>query len=105
KSGWGERSPARVMLREPLTATQKLTVIQMRKPSKAEVWRALMGAVTFRPSMSKIVVAVDEDIDPENMDALFWAVGYRSHPHRDVQITRATDIVHAPRHDDRGSAD
>ena len=54
------------MLHEPLTATQKLTVIQMRKPSQAEVWRALMGAVAFRPSMSKIVIAVDEDIDPEN---------------------------------------
>jgi hypothetical protein len=61
--------------------------------------------VAFRPSMSKIVIAVDEDIDPENMDAVFWALGYRSQPHRDVQIIRGTDIGHAPRHDARGSAD
>jgi 4-hydroxy-3-polyprenylbenzoate decarboxylase len=88
-----------------LTATQKLTVVQMRKPTKAEVWRALMGAVAFRPSMSKIVIAVDEDIDPENLDAVFWALGYRSQPHRDVQIIRGMDIGHAPRHDERGSAD
>jgi UbiD family decarboxylase len=105
KNVLGVKSVIRVMLHEPLTATQKLTVIQMRKPSQAEVWRALMGAVAFRPSMSKIVIAVDEDIDPENMDAVFWALGYRSQPHRDVQIIRGTDVGHAPRHDARGSAD
>ncbi|HEY7557840.1 MAG TPA: UbiD family decarboxylase [Candidatus Binatia bacterium] len=105
KNALGVKCVMRVMLHEPLTATQKLTVIQMRKPSRAEVWRALMGAVVFRPSMSKIVIAVDEDIDPENMDAVFWALGYRSQPHRDVQIIRGTDIGHAPRHDARGSAD
>jgi len=105
KNTLGVKCVMRVMLHEPLTATQKLTVIQMRKPSRAEVWRALMGAVAFRPSMSKIVIAVDEDIDPENMDAVFWALGYRSQPHRDVQIIRGTDIGHAPRHDARGSAD
>ena len=105
KNALGVKSVMRVMLHEPLTATQKLTVIQMRKPARAEVWRAMMGAVAFRPSMSKIVIAVDEDIDPENMDAVFWALGYRSQPHRDVQIIRGTDIGHAPRHDARGSAD
>jgi UbiD family decarboxylase len=105
KNALGVKCVTRVMLHEPLTATQKLTVIQMRKPSRAEVWRAMMGAVAFRPSMSKIVIAVDEDIDPENMDAVFWALGYRSQPHRDVQIIRGTDIGHAPRHDTRGSAD
>ncbi len=105
KNTLGVKCVTRVMLHEPLTATQKLTVIQMRKPSRAEVWRALMGAVVFRPSMSKIVIAVDEDIDPENLDAIFWALGYRSQPHCDVQIIRGTDVGHAPRHDARGSAD
>jgi 4-hydroxy-3-polyprenylbenzoate decarboxylase len=105
KNALGIKSVNRVMLHEPLTATQKLTVIQLRKPSQAEVWRALMAAVTFRPSMSKIVIAVDEDIDPENLDAVFWALGYRSQPHRDVQIIRGTDVGHAPRHDARGAAD
>ena len=88
KNVLGVKCVTRVMLHEPLTATQKLTVIQMSKPTPAEVWRALMGAVAFRPSMSKIVIAVDEDIDPENLDAVFWALGYRSQPHRDVQIIR-----------------
>ena len=104
RNGIGVKSVVRVMLHEPLTATQKLTIIQMRKPAPAEVWRALMGAVAFRPSMSKIVIAVDEDIDPDNLDAVFWAMGYRSKPHRDVQIMQGTDVGHAPRHDARGSA-
>jgi UbiD family decarboxylase len=105
KNVLGIKSVIRVMLHEPLTATQKLTVIQMRNPTQAEVWRALIASVTFRPSMSKIVIAVDEDIDPENLDAVFWALGYRSQPHRDVQIIRGTDVGHAPRHDARGAAD
>jgi 4-hydroxy-3-polyprenylbenzoate decarboxylase len=101
----GVKSVIRVVLHEPLTATQKLTIVQLRRPTRAEVWRAMMGAVTFRPSMSKIVIAVDEDIDPDNLDAVFWALGYRSKPHEDVQILRGTDVGHAPRHDARGSAD
>lgn len=105
KNGIGVKSVLRVVLHEPLTALQKLTIIQMRRPSQAEVWRAMMGAVTFRPSMSKIVIAVDEDIDPENLDAVFWALGYRSRPHEDVRILRGTDVGHAPRHDQRGAAD
>ena len=29
------------------------------------------------------MIAVDEDIDPENADALFWAMSYRCNPHID----------------------
>ena len=105
RNSLGIKSVARVAFHEPLTALQKVTIIQMRRPSRAEVWRALMAAVTFRPSMSKIVIAVDEDIDPDNLDAVFWALSYRSRPHEDVQILRGTDVGHAPRHDVRGSAD
>lgn len=105
RNGIGIKSVSRVVFHEPLTALQKLTIVQMRAPSRAEVWRALMGAVAFRPSMSKIVIAVDEDIDPENPDAVLWALAYRSRPHEDVQILRGTDVGHAPRHDTRGSAD
>jgi 4-hydroxy-3-polyprenylbenzoate decarboxylase len=105
RNGIGVKSVVRVAFHEPLTAIMKVTIVQMRKPSRADVWRALMGAISFRPAMSKIVIAVDEDIDPENLDAVFWALSYRSKPHEDVQIFRGTDVGHAPRHDIRGSAD
>lgn len=100
----GIKSVTHVALHEPLTSVQKVTVIQMKKPNEADVWRALIGAVAFKPAMSKIVIAVDDDIDPDNPDAVFWAIGYRSRPHADMQIIKGTDWGHAPRHDARGSA-
>src|SRR5690606_42129500 len=54
-------------------------------------------------SLFRSVIAVDEDIDPDNLDAVFWAMGYRSNPLKDVQIMPNIDIGHAPRHDERGS--
>jgi 4-hydroxy-3-polyprenylbenzoate decarboxylase len=99
----GVKSVVRVALHEPLTSLQKVTVVQFRNPQPADVWRALMAAVCFRPAMSKIVVAVDEDIDPEDPDAVWWAMGYRSRPQRDVQIFHGTDVGHGPRHDVRGT--
>jgi UbiD family decarboxylase len=100
----GVKSVVRVALHEPLTSLQKVTVVQFRKPTPADVWRALMAAVVFRPAMSKIVVAVDEDIDPEDPDAVWWAMGYRSRPQRDVQIFHGMDVGHGPRHDERGTS-
>ena len=59
-------SVLRVEMHEPLTNTYKLVIIQMRRPNEAEVWRALHAACSFHPGVGKIVVAVDEDIDPSN---------------------------------------
>ncbi len=103
RSHVGIKSVVGVALHEPLTSLQKVTVVQFRNPQPADVWRALMAAVVFRPAMSKIVVAVDEDIDPEDPDAVLWAMSYRSRPHRDVQIFHGMDVGHGPRHDERGS--
>jgi len=46
--------------------------------------------------VGKIVIAVDEDIDPEDMDAVWWAIAYRSKPHQDMEILRYTEKGHAP---------
>jgi 4-hydroxy-3-polyprenylbenzoate decarboxylase len=93
----GLKSVVRVAMHEPLTNLRKLVVIQMRKPSEKEVWQALFGAASFQAAIGKIVVAVDEDIDPENTDAIFWAMAYRMSPHKDVQIIRGKDPGHSPR--------
>ena len=68
----------------------------MKKAKSEEVWRALYGAATFIPVAGKVIVAVDEDIDPEDADMVFWAIGLRTVPHRDVQIMRGVDKGHAP---------
>lgn len=90
------KSLLRVEMHEPLTNLRKLVVLQMKRPNEAEVWRALMAAASFHPGVAKIVVAVDEDIDPKNEAAVFWAMCYRMKPHRDVQIVRGMEKGHAP---------
>ena len=90
------QSVLRVEMHEPLTNTYKLVIIQMRRPSEAEVWRALHAACSFHPGVGKIVVAVDEDIDPSNEAAVFWAMCYRMKPHKDVHIVPGMEKGHAP---------
>ncbi|HEY3116678.1 MAG TPA: UbiD family decarboxylase [Chloroflexota bacterium] len=106
RSGVGVRSVTRVSLHEPLTNLRKLVVVQMHQPSEAEVWQALLAAASFQMAIGKMVVAVDDDIDPESTDAVLWAICYRSQPHRDMQVIRGKDAGHGPRatHDELDSA-
>lgn len=90
------KSVIRVEMHEPLTNLRKFIVVQMQKPSEAEVWRALHAAASFHPGVGKIVVAVDEDIDPASADAVMWAMCYRMKPHRDVHIVAGMEKGHAP---------
>ena len=92
----GIKAVQRVVNWEPLVNLRKLIVVQMKNAKSEEVWRALFGAATFIPVAGKVIIAVDEDIDPEDADMIFWAVGLRSVPHRDVQIMRGVDKGHAP---------
>jgi UbiD family decarboxylase len=103
----GLRSVVRVGMHEPLTNIRKLVVVQMRPSDEATIWMALTGAASFQRSVGKIVVAVDEDIDPQNPDAVLWAMSYRMSPHRDMQILQGRDPGHGPkpRGDDHGELD
>jgi len=92
----GIKSVVRVAMHEPLTNLRKVIVVQMRKPSEAETWRALMGAASFHPGVGKFLVAVDEDIDPWDMDTVMWAISYRAMPHKDVQILTGRERGHGP---------
>ena len=86
----------RVHMHEPLTNLRKFIIIQMDHPSEPEVWRALHAAATFHPGVGKFVVAVDMDIAPENLDAVMWAICYRSKPDRDVHIISGLEKGHSP---------
>ncbi|MEI9476728.1 MAG: UbiD family decarboxylase, partial [Deltaproteobacteria bacterium] len=61
-------------------------VIQLKKTNPAQVWQALHVASGFDASLGKIFIAVDEDIDPRDADAVNWAMALRMQPHRDVQV-------------------
>jgi 4-hydroxy-3-polyprenylbenzoate decarboxylase len=40
---------------------------------------------------------VNEDIDPENADAVFWAMAYRCNPVEDTHVVPFREMGHAPR--------
>ena len=57
---------------------------------------ALKGLAAYRAEIGKVVIAVDADIDPHNLDAVWWAIAYRARPHLDVQVLRGQAKGHAP---------
>jgi 4-hydroxy-3-polyprenylbenzoate decarboxylase len=88
----------RVSMHEPLTNLRKVIALVMdRSTPRTEVWRALYGAAAWNRAAGKYVIAVNEDIDPDNADALLWAMSYRANPDLDLQILRHRDQGHGPR--------
>ena len=69
------------------SGSRKYVVIRMKKTNPAQPWQALQAAVALDPSHGKIIIAVDDDIDPEDADSVNWAISFRMQPHRDVKIT------------------
>ena len=94
----GIRGVKRVSLHEPLTNLRKLIVVVVdRKTPTTEVWRALYGASSLLRAGGKFVIAVNDDIDPDHADALFWAMSYRANFAIDLQILNHRDPGHGPR--------
>ncbi len=77
-------SVRRVAVHEPGTSNF-LVVIQMEKPDRSDVWKALETAGANMTN-GKICIAVDADIDPYDADAVNWAMGLRMNPQRDCRI-------------------
>jgi 4-hydroxy-3-polyprenylbenzoate decarboxylase len=81
------RGVRRVILHEPLTNLRPVIFVQFAPGTvRSEVWRGLNGAAAFQAIFGKLVIAVSEDIDPANMDAVLWSIAYRCNPVDDVQI-------------------
>ncbi len=94
----GIKGVLHVCTHEPLTSLHKLIIVVVdRDLPKTEIWRALYGVASLRRAEGKWIIAVNEDIDPNNTDAVFWAMSYRSKPHRDVEILKHKDEGHGPR--------
>src|SRR5579885_640016 len=94
----GIRGVRRVSMHEPLTNLRKVLVLVMeRTAATTEIWRALYGAAAYLRSTGKYIIAVNDDIDPDNADALLWAMSYRANPDLDLQILRHRDQGHGPR--------
>lgn len=88
----------RVSMHEPLTSVTALIIIVVeRDMPETEVWRALYGASQMHRFAGRWVVAVNEDIDPENSDAVWWAISYRAQAQHDLKILDRKDPGHGPR--------
>ena len=106
RNALGIQGVKRVSMHEPLTNLRKLLVLVMSPGMPTtEIWRALYGAAALHRAAGKWVIAVNEDIDPDNSDALFWAMSYRANPDLDVQILRHKDQGHGPRSKRNGGQD
>jgi UbiD family decarboxylase len=92
------RGVKRVSMHEPLTNLRKVVAIVVERGTPStEIWRALYGAVAWNRAAGKYVIAINDDIDPDNADALLWAMSYRANPALDLQILQHRDQGHGPR--------
>src|SRR5215510_3042322 len=71
-----------------MASCNMMFVIQLENPAIGQPWQALRAAAAFDPSLGKIFIAVDADVDPNSIDAVLWALSYSMQPHRDVEIIR-----------------
>jgi 4-hydroxy-3-polyprenylbenzoate decarboxylase len=102
----GIRGIKQVSLHEPLTNLRKVVILQFGPAvPRTEIWRALHGALTLHPFVGKFVIAVDEDIEPRNADAVFWAMSYRCNPAEDISVVPYREAGHGPRTSDKPEVD
>src|SRR6202030_3862634 len=98
KTNLAIRGVRRVAMHEPLTSLYAVIAIQFaRGTPETEIWRALNGAASLHRFAGKWIIAVDEDIDPDNADAVFWAMSYRCQPQHDLHVVPHKDPGHGPR--------
>jgi UbiD family decarboxylase len=98
RNGMGIRAVRRVAMHEPLTSLYAVIALVMdRDMPESEIWRALYAASAVHRFAGKWVIAVNDDIDPENADALFWAMSYRCQPQHDLRVLDHKDPGHGPR--------
>ena len=93
----GIRGVKRVTLHERMTALRRVCMITLDKGTPhTEVWRALYGAASFKADCGKICIALDDDIDPDNSDAILWALAFRMNPATDLQVLPYRSPGHGP---------
>jgi len=94
----GIRGVKRVVMHEPLSNLRKIIFVQFeRGVPRTEIWRAMQGAATLQAQCGKLVIAVSEDIAPENADAVFWSLAYRCNFMEDMAMVPYRSSGHGPK--------
>lgn len=84
--------PVRDVYYLPYGATFHIAVVSAPRtiPGRAMRIAQLLFSCRARADFTNWVIVVDEDIDPTNIEQVFWAIATRCSPERDVQIFRRT---------------
>ena len=91
----GIKGIRRVVMHEPLTNIRPVIFLQFANGApRTEVWRGLRGAASLRADCGKVVIAVSEDIDPTNTDAVLWSLAYRANLSEDLQLEPYRSVGH-----------
>jgi UbiD family decarboxylase len=94
----GVKGIKRVVMHEPLSNVRPVIFLAFAAGApKTEIWRGLEGAATLQAQCGKIVIAVGDDIDPTNTDAVFWSLAYRTNLNDDVHVTPYRAVSHGPK--------
>ena len=94
----GIKGIKRVSMHEPLTNIRKvIALVCERDMPTTEIWRAMYGAAVLHRAAGKFVIAINDDIDPTNADALLWAMSYRANANLDMHVLPHRDQGHGPR--------
>jgi 4-hydroxy-3-polyprenylbenzoate decarboxylase len=89
----------RVLMHEPLSNLRPVIFVQVANgTARTEVWRAMQGCASRFADCGKIVIAVSEDVDPGNTDAVLWSLAYRSNPSEDLHVQPYRSAGHGPKH-------
>ena len=94
----GVKGIKRVVMHEALTNVRPVIFLTFAQGTpKTEIWRGLHGAAMLQAQCGKIVIAVGEDIDPNNTDAVFWSLAYRTNLNEDLHLAPYKDAGHGPK--------
>ncbi|HEU4345946.1 MAG TPA: UbiD family decarboxylase [Candidatus Binatia bacterium] len=82
----GFDSVREVHLMEPLVNLRPYVVVSLKKRNDQEPWGVMQGVLDYGDRVGKLIVAVDEDINPRDPIAVTWAITHRSQPHKDTKV-------------------
>ena len=82
----GFDSVREVHLMEPLVNLRPYVVVSLKKRNDDEPWGVMQGVLDYGDRVGKLIVAVDEDINPRDPVAVTWAITHRSQPHKDIKV-------------------
>ncbi len=88
----------KVVMHEALTNLRPVIFLQFdRSAPQSEIWRGMQGAANLQAQCGKIVIAVSDDIDARNADAVFWSLAYRASMVDDLHVTPFRAGGHGPK--------